>query len=180
MDKLEKVERLRERADVSYEEAKAALDAAGDDLLEAMILLEKQGKAKAPEQSTYSTQYEEQAEYTNVQETVEKQQKESAASSFGHTIGRLLRTVFTTIRRTSFEISRKESVLFTMPTWVAVIILFLSWRLALPAMVIALFFGFRYHLNGREDDTRKANDILNKAADLADEVEQEFNSNKDR
>ena len=47
MDKFEKVERLRANANVSYEEAAAALDACGGDLLDAMILLEKQGKAKA-------------------------------------------------------------------------------------------------------------------------------------
>ena len=34
MDSLEKVERLRERADITYEEAKAVLDETGGDLLD--------------------------------------------------------------------------------------------------------------------------------------------------
>ena len=55
MDIFEKVEKLVEKAGVSYEDAKAALDKAEGDLLDAMILLEKEGKAKAPEQSSYST-----------------------------------------------------------------------------------------------------------------------------
>ena len=46
MDNLEKVERLREKADVSYEEAKKALDECDGDLLDAMVYLEKQGKVK--------------------------------------------------------------------------------------------------------------------------------------
>ena len=60
MDKMEKVERLREHANVSYEEAKAALEQANDDLLDAMVILEKQGKVKMPKQPTYSTEYEQQ------------------------------------------------------------------------------------------------------------------------
>ncbi|MDP4159978.1 MAG: ubiquitin, partial [Bacillota bacterium] len=48
MTTLEQVEKLCAMANISYEEAKAALDAANGDLLEAIIYLEKQGKVKAP------------------------------------------------------------------------------------------------------------------------------------
>ena len=41
MDRLEMIEKLRERADISYEEAKDILDRAEGDLLEAIVLLEK-------------------------------------------------------------------------------------------------------------------------------------------
>ncbi len=40
---LEKIDILRERAGISYEEAKIALDAAGGDLVTALINLEKSG-----------------------------------------------------------------------------------------------------------------------------------------
>ena len=53
MEMLEKVERLVEKANVSYEEAKAALDEANGDLLDAMVLLERQGKVKRPEQASF-------------------------------------------------------------------------------------------------------------------------------
>ena len=49
MEQLEKVEKLRERADVSYEEAKEALEACDWDLLDAMVWLEKRGKVKGPD-----------------------------------------------------------------------------------------------------------------------------------
>ena len=41
---LELVEQLRQHADVSYEEARAALEHSGGDLLEALIWLERMGK----------------------------------------------------------------------------------------------------------------------------------------
>ena len=46
MDNFEKVEKLREKAGVSYEEAKTALEQCNYDLLDAMIYLEKQGKVQ--------------------------------------------------------------------------------------------------------------------------------------
>ncbi len=50
---LEQVEKLRERADVSYDEAKAALEEANGDLLEALITLEKKGSVTPPEGGGY-------------------------------------------------------------------------------------------------------------------------------
>lgn len=68
MEQLEKVEKLRQRANVTYEEAKQALEACNWDLLDAMVYLEKQGKVKEPNQSTYSTSYDDQSQYISVKE----------------------------------------------------------------------------------------------------------------
>ena len=43
---LEQVEALRARAEVSYEEARAALEDSGGDLLDALISLERAGKLR--------------------------------------------------------------------------------------------------------------------------------------
>ena len=50
MDKLEKVEKLREKTGVSYEEAKNALEACDYDLLDAIIYLEKLDNSGVPVQ----------------------------------------------------------------------------------------------------------------------------------
>ena len=44
---LEQVEKLRAHANVSYEDARAALEATGGDMLEAIIRLEKEGKTRS-------------------------------------------------------------------------------------------------------------------------------------
>ena len=54
MDNFEKVEKIREKTGVSYEEAKAALEANNYDLLDAVIYLEKQGKTNSSS-ANYST-----------------------------------------------------------------------------------------------------------------------------
>ena len=44
MDHLEMVEKLAQKAGVSYEDAKMALEACGWDMLDALVYLEKLGK----------------------------------------------------------------------------------------------------------------------------------------
>lgn len=58
MDHYEMVEKLREKADVTYEEAKNALELTDWDLLDAMLLLERRGQTKqgARAEEEYSTQ----------------------------------------------------------------------------------------------------------------------------
>ena len=168
---LEKVDKLRERANVTYEEAKAALEQAGGDLLDAMVLLEKQGKTGKPEQESYSTSYEEQKEYISVQEKVEDQKQ--SAPSLGKNIGRIIRSVWKLALHTTFSVSSKEKQLFVMPSWVFAIILLMFWKGLLPVMVIAMLFGIRYSFSGHED-VSKANDILNKAGSFADDVQNEL------
>ncbi|MEQ8236602.1 MAG: DUF4342 domain-containing protein [Syntrophomonadaceae bacterium] len=52
---LEKIELLRERADVTYEEARDALEKCNGSLVEAIIYLEKSGKIKPPPHETQAS-----------------------------------------------------------------------------------------------------------------------------
>ena len=58
MDHLEKAEKLRKHADVSYEEAKKALEESDWDILDALILLESQGKVKSEPAGEYESPHE--------------------------------------------------------------------------------------------------------------------------
>ena len=175
MEMIEKVERLREKANVSYEEAKAALEQTGGDLLDAIVLLERQGKVKEPAHSTFSTEYEEQKEYIKVRDKVEEQ--ENSAPSMGRTIGRLFRGLIRFIKQTTFIVTKGEDTVFTMPTLIFALLLFFFWEVLAPVMVIALFFGVRYSFEG-EEEAEKANSILHKAGDFAQDVKSEFTKNE--
>ena len=175
MEMMEKVERLREKANVTYEEAKAALEQTRRDLLDAMVLLECQGKIKEPAQSTLSTDYEEQTEYVKVRDKVEEQEK--SAPSFGRTVGRVFRGFIRFIKKTTFIVTKGEEAVFTMPTIVFVLLLFFFWEILAPVMIVALFFGIRYSFEG-EEEAEKANSILNKAGDFAQDVRSEFTNNE--
>ena len=56
MDRMEMVEKLQSKANVSYEEARNALEANDWDLLDALVMLEAEGKVKRPDDAAgYST-----------------------------------------------------------------------------------------------------------------------------
>ena len=165
MDKLEKVEKLRERANVTYEEARDALERTDWDLLDAIVILEKMGKTKMPERSTFSTSYDEQKEYEKVQEKVE-QQKESAPT-FGRVIKRAFKKLLRFARRTRLRVVREGKTIFILPTLLFIVVLLASWHVMIPILIIALFFGVRYSFEGDSQEAGTANDILDKAGSFA-------------
>ena len=151
MEMMEKVERLREKANVSYEEAKDALEQANGDLLDAIVLLERQGKVKGPAQSTFSTDYEEQTEFVKVRDKVEEQ--ENSAPSFGRTFGRLFRGFIGFIKNTTFIVTKGEDVLFTMPTICFALLLFFFWdsgRYSLPSWSLPCSSGSGTYLREKK------------------------------
>lgn len=167
MEMIEKVDRLRERANVTYEEARAALEEAGGDLLDAMVILERMGKVKEPGQGTFSTEYEEQKSYIRVRDKVEEQAK------FAPSFKRGVRDAIHFITNTVFIVTRNENTIFTMPSAVFVLLLLFFWEGVVPVMIIALFFGVRYTFEGTKG-AEKANEILGKAGDFAEDMRNEF------
>ncbi len=171
MDRLEKVEKLRSKANVSYEEAKEALDASNDDILDAMVYLEKKGKVKKPSTEIYTTNYEDDNKYQDVKGTVEEQNKKD--KSFGKKIKEVFLLILDKLKNNSLKIERHGEELI-IPLWGVLIILLLAWHIALLAIVVSFFFNCRYSVVGK-DDLNKVNDIMDKAADAADHVKDEFN-----
>nr|WP_294525943.1 hypothetical protein [uncultured Blautia sp.] len=174
MDQLEKVEKLRERANVSYEEAKEALEASGWDLLDAMVYLEKNGKVETPEQETASSTSQESPQYVSVKEKVEEQEKESEEGILTKLV-KVCKVLFRMSKENSFCVKRHDKELIRVPAWVLVLALLFAWHLLLPAAIIALFFDCRYSFSGK-DDLSPANKAMDKASEVAEKVKSEFES----
>ena len=173
MDELEKVEKLRQRANVTYEEAKEALDANGGDLLDAMVYLEKQGKVKGPKETTYSTGSEGQSQYQDVQKTVSEQQSGADQKSFGEKLKRALGIVWKKLQDNSLHIFHKDKEVIDIPLWLALLIVLFTWEVVWIVVIVSLFFDCRYHLEGK-DNMDTANDVMQKASEAADYVKDEF------
>ena len=175
MDNFEKVEKLRERAAVSYEEAKEALEASNWDILDAMVLLEKQGKTDGPRKSSYSTDYDQQEEYTPVTKTVydEKREKGRAARS----IKGLFKDFIRICKENSFCVTRKGKEILRVPVSVLILLLIFFWKLVLPVLLVGLFLGFQYSFDGK-DELKKANELMNSAGNMAEQLKKEFSEDK--
>ena len=131
MEHFEMVEKLRQKANVSYEEAKAALENSDWDLLDALVYLESQGKINAHQGESYTTRKEEaprQAEEPDVKGTL------SRFFSF-------VAEVINKANRITIQVSRHGKETFTLPLSVLILLmLFMFWWVT-PLAVIGLFFG---------------------------------------
>lgn len=172
MDNMEKVEKLRERANVTYEEAKQALEENNWDLLDAMVSLEKQGKTKEPGQTTYSTSYEQQTEYLPVKETIEEKNRKKPRE---RKLRGLIRKFFRICRDNSFHVTRNGAEVIQVPVFILVLALLIFWKPLIIVMIIALFFNFRYRFGGK-DDLKGVNDFMDSAGEMADRVRSEFST----
>lgn len=191
MERMDKVEKLREKTGVTYEDAKAALDACGWDMLDAVVYLEKLGKVKAPEETHYSTQapkppmtqYAQQyRDYQNTQSSADKK-------TFSDYINAFFRWCADTLRKGNENYLCAEktgSQMIRLPITVFVILLVVGFWPVVIVMLIGLFMGFRYSIQGKDikDSTvDSVNDFMDKAADKADDIREDiFNggNNSDR
>jgi len=171
MEQLEMIEKLSKRAEVSYDEAREALEACDWDILEAMVYLEKQGKAKAPSQETYSTHYEDQTQYVSVREKVEDQK--SADNDFWQKLGKFAKMLLKKSQDNYFCVHRHHEQMFQIPVWAFVLVIFWIWEIIVPLMIVGLFFDFHYSFCGK-DNLNDVNKAMEKASHFADKVRDEF------
>ncbi len=171
MEQLEKIEKLSERAKVSYDEAREALEACNWDILDAMVYLEKQGKTEGPAQETYSTSYEEQTQYVSVKDKVQSQGESS--ETFFQKLSHLCKILWQKSVDNYFCVKRKEEEIFKVPVWALVLALLVAWKLLLIALVVSLFFGYHYSFCGK-DDLENANKVMEKASEFAGKVKDEY------
>ncbi len=180
MATLEQVEKLRERANVSYDEAKAALDATNGDLLEAMIYLEKQGKAKAPAGDGFYS-----SGKTNNQSTEQsdecKRKNETRGETFSGLLkrfGRFCLKLFHKGNINTFEVFKGEESKASVPVTVLVLLLLFAFWITLPLMVIGLFFGLRYRFIGPDLGSVTVNSAMDSAAKAAEDIKRSINDEK--
>lgn len=177
---LEQVERLREKADVSFEDAKNALEAAEGDLLNALIYLEKQGNAAPPPgNGFYSSQQggqaeEEKSANSEKQETRQGESFGDMMKRFGRFCGMVLHKGNTNY----LEAEKEDSVVFSMPVTVAIVLTaFLFW-VVVPLFIISLFCGLRYRFRGKELGRNAVNKVMDGASNTVEDIKRTMQNEK--
>lgn len=175
---LNKVEMLREKANITYEEARDVLLETDNDLLEAYILLEKRQQIpnSDPAEETVTFRTDANDGYNKEHESYHSTQKSRPDDhvSFGELVGRFFRFVGRLIHRgniNSFHVSRNEESIIDVPVTLLVILLILAFWIIFPLLIIGLFFGYSYRFSGpdlgRDDVNNKMHEVsgnLQKAA----------------
>lgn len=166
MTNFEMVEILREKTRVSYEEAKAALEASNWDLLDAALLLESEGKI-APETASYSTRTEELP-------PEEEPEKHKGFRDGVRWMACAFKKLLHIGNTNQLTVSRYDKELFSLPVTVFAVLLLCSIWTILIAMFISLFFGVRYAFRGPDLGKDSINRVMDKAGDMAKNAKEEF------
>lgn len=180
MDDLEKVETIRTKWNVSYTDAKAALDAADGNVLDAIIWLESQGKTQttSAHAATESAPVDEpSAEMVAAQAAYEKSSEKTDFSKKMDSVWEYLKKLFRLSLDTKFIATRRDAIILNIPILVPIVALF-AWGATIWLMLIGLFFGMRYRIDSDGDVPGSVNNLMNHAADAADDIKQNLNDDK--
>ncbi|MGI1658332.1 MAG: ubiquitin [Desulfitobacterium sp.] len=176
MTPLEKVEKLCSMGNLTYEEAKAALEASNGDLLDAIIYLEKQGKIHAPSGGGYySSEKTVDASIIPYPEKDRKKahyhsNKENPFITFTKQAWDFCVKLVRKGNANTFEVLKKEEVKGSFPVTVLILLLIFAFWVTIPLLVIGLFFGLRYRFVGSDFEKTTINDAMDSAADAAENL----------
>jgi hypothetical protein len=130
--KLEMIEMLRERAHVTYEEAKEALDKCNDDVVEALVYLERNHKAKVEPEKRHKN---------------------------GYAFIRWIKGIIRKGNRTKLAITKNEKSTLRIPLTLLILVTIIAPHLTVIAFIIALFTEHRFEIikeNGENVEIKKA------------------------
>ena len=178
---LEQVEKLRQYADLTYDEAKAALEKSGGDLLQAIIDLEKEGKiAPPPGGGQYRSAPAD--EITPVKESGGKKERKDndGDTAFRRNMESLWHWIRDMVHKgntNALVVTRRGEESMRLPITLLVVLLLFAFWIVVPLLVVGLFFNFRYAFQGPDIRSTKVNDAMDNVAKAADEIKNDMRSN---
>ena len=184
----EQVERLRARTGLSYERARALLEQAGGDLLEALILLERQGGTGQAAGSFYSTRPDSGVEAPPASAASGSLQKtRESRPGFWDWLTQLLDAVWDLLRHSvvnRLEIWRRGEMMSSMPVLILVLLVIVAFWLTAALLLFGLLFGCTYRFSGPDlnrDVLRQASSAVHRAVDrLCREVHRAVEKGKNK
>lgn len=157
---------------MTFEDAREALDACGEDVLDAVVWLERAGKTSAGTAAHYETNssqaYRTSEEMSQAQSDYERSTKKDGG--FGAAWSRCMGWLRAGLRKTvdtSFVVERAGRRVLSMPTLVLILLAVFAFWIAIPLLVIGLFCDFKYRFEGIDEVRIDVNDIMDKASDGA-------------
>lgn len=165
MEHVDMVEKLHEKAGISLSEAKDALERSDWDMLEALLLLEREGKISPLTASATTTGSSE--EYAAVVPTASpekkkgrskrSEQKDSEFEESMHRFSDQLKEFVLKGFTHDFVISRKGEKILCIPVFITVLIAIFAFYPILIALILGLFFDCSYTILRRSSSRDEAN-----------------------
>lgn len=160
----EQIERLKDHAGVSYEDAQAALEASDGDLLEALVWLERMGKIPSSGVHRYATDPRVEPEPAQEAEEETPPQKQSAS---------VLHTVWDWLVDNRLEVYRRDNSVRGLECPIAALLalLALAWWMVAILLAAGFLFGWRYRFVGPHlGRNQTVQDVMEKIDDGVESV----------
>ena len=182
MTELEKVEKLREKANVTFAEAKEALDNTGGDILEALIYLENQGKVTVPAGGGYYSGADLPLQKEHTASTNENNNYNNGGSGeefadLMKRFGAFCLKMFNKGLNNSLDASKGDQHLFSCPVLIVIFLVGFFFWVTIPLFVLSLFCGFRYRFSGTDLGRDSVNAVMDNASNVVNDVKRSFGEN---
>jgi hypothetical protein len=151
---IEQIDELRGRVEVSYEDAKEALEQSNGDILEAIIYLEKNGKIK--------------------EEAKQEEKKESGASDAICGAISWCKKVIRKGNSNYLEVRKHENTILKLSLTITSIVVVLAPYISIPLLLLALFTGHKIRFHGEDIEKTRANEAMDKMAMATNNIKEEF------
>lgn len=190
MDNYQKVEQLVNKAGCSYEDAKAALEGCGWDMLDAVISLEREGKVNKetveqkseepveiiPEVSAEKVSGSNSQQITYILDDSSSGNNGKAGTSGkaegtkkrDHKLWKRIKSILMNNRMVVLKSNGQQ--IMDLPIVIPVIALISFFWATLIVAVIAMVFGCRFHFEGEDLGKTSINSTMDKATDYAEKV----------
>lgn len=142
---LEQIDELRRRTNVSYEDAKEALDMCEGDMLQAIIYLEKNKKAKIA-----TNDGEKECLFDKIKALIKK--------------GSNIR----------FIIKKRERMVLNLSLNVTILIAIFAFHVTIIGLILALICGYRMKFETNKGEDIKANQTLDKVQDSIEQMKNDL------
>lgn len=150
MEHIDMMEKLCEKAGISLGEAKEVLERADWDMLEALVILENEGKIQ-PLTTSVSTMEKESA-YEKVESEMRKS-KDSSWNRFWSELMENLKLLFNKIFTHSLVMrSRKSGNVIHIPLFIGIILCFVSLTMVAVGLLLGLLMGYDYFIEENREE----------------------------
>ena len=179
MISLQMVEELRAYANISFSEAKEALEETNGDILEAIIRLEERGQVKKPKYDGYYSTRDKSEDGKEDQSENRKGSKsnEEHISSFQETLKKLMvfaKRMFDKGNRNLFQVTRAGDKVMSFPVTILLLLIILTFWFTIPLMILGLFMGYKYEFTGPDLGKESVNRAMDGASNVAENIKNEF------
>lgn len=172
MEKLKLVDKLREKTNISYEEAKIVLENNNWNILDALLYLEESGRVKKPSVSIFYTN---EAKYSEVSKEIRnnEENKYKNNKSFQGVFESICKFI-DTCNNIFIEIKKKDKVFLKIPLTVVAILSFFMFWIIIPLIVVGLFFDIEFYVYSNRVNAGKVNKVLSEISENVKVIKEKF------